>query len=171
MLKVFFLRKKFNTQCYFEVAHFYFEFSIVIIQLFYHLDNFDSEDDAEQAVPSHYFDIQPKKTKRNPDGYTASLIIPPFVFKRKNQYKDSAVFTCNSCDKAGVSTIANAKQTGEDENGFPKYELVAWPRSHKCAPSSNFHKVRENPRGDHLKFSKKFFITNNKMYTHKWHKK
>ena len=106
------------------------------------LDNSDSEDNVAQ-VPSHYFDIQTKKTKRNPDGVTTSLIIPPYVFKRKNQYKDSAVFTCNSCDKQGVSTIARAKQTGEKENGFPEYELVSWPRSHKCAPSSNFHRVRE----------------------------
>ena len=36
------------------------------------LDNVDSEDDMDVEIPSHYFDIQPKKTKRNPDGHKVS---------------------------------------------------------------------------------------------------
>ena len=69
--------------------------------------------------------------------------MPPFVFKRKFQYGTSATFSCNSCDKAGLSTVAKAKKTGEDTNGFPTYELLSWPNSHKCGASSYTHLVRE----------------------------
>ena len=78
--------------------------------------------------------------------YITSLVIPPYTFKRKVDKKvgNTALFTCNSCEKLGYRGVsASAVKTSEDNDGKCEYELTRIPKEHKCVPSSTTHLKKE----------------------------
>ena len=66
-------------------------------------DDFQDHDD----LPEHEFVTEEKIVKSGKNKgqrkYTTTLIIPPFVFKRKVDKKvgSACLFTCNGCEKLG----------------------------------------------------------------------
>ena len=105
-------------------------------------DDFQDHDD----LPEHEFVTEEKIVKsgknKGQKKYTTTLIIAPFVFKRKLDKKvgSACLFTCNGCEKLGYRGIsASCVKVSEDLNGKCEYELTRIPKSHKCVPSSTSH--------------------------------
>ena len=105
-------------------------------------DDFQDHDD----LPEHEFVTEEKTVKsgknKGQKKYTTTLIIAPFVFKRKLDKKvgSACLFTCNGCEKLGYRGIsASCVKVSEDFNGKCEYELTRIPKSHKCVPSSTSH--------------------------------
>ena len=102
----------------------------------------------DPSLPSHKWKIERKVTKSGPKTgkvkYFTSLIVPPYVFKRKEDKKVNciATFTCNLCEHLTptVSTRAKAIKVSEDMDGKPEYMLKTCPtvKDHQCLPSSTY---------------------------------
>ena len=94
------------------------------------------------SLPDHRWEI---KLKSN--SYVASLIMPPYVFKRKVNKKVGLIssFSCNTCErlKPPVIRYAKAIKVSENEDGKPSYKLLRVPDNHECLPSSVNVKSRE----------------------------
>ena len=111
----------------------------------------DNEDIIEnEELPTHRFVQEEKVVKsgksKGQKKYITSLVIPPYTFKRKVDKKvgNTALFTCNSCEKLGYRGVsASAVKTSEDNDGKCEYELTRIPKEHKCVPSSTIHLKKE----------------------------
>ena len=106
----------------------------------------DNEDVIEnEELPEHEFVTEEKTVKsgknKGQKKYTTSLMIPPFIFKRKVDKKvgSACLFTCNGCEKLGHRISASCVKVSEDSNGKCEYELTRVPNSHRCVPSSTSH--------------------------------
>ena len=111
----------------------------------------DNEDIIEnEELPAHRFVQEEKVVKsgksKGQKKYITSLVIPPYTFKRKVDKKvgNTALFTCNSCEKLGYRGVsASAVKTSEDNDGKCEYELTRIPKEHKCVPSSTTYLKKE----------------------------
>ena len=111
----------------------------------------DNEDIIEnEDLPAHRFVQEEKVVKsgksKGQKKYITSLVIPPYTFKRKVDKKvgNTALFTCNLCEKLGYRGVsASAVKTSEDNDGQCEYELTRIPKDHKCVPSSTTHLKKE----------------------------
>ncbi len=99
-------------------------------------------------LPEHMFDIRPNVTKKGrKEGALrnfVSLIIPPYVFKKKSGVKSTGKvsFICNGCHKLGHYTYASAiKSLDKDDN--ETYTLKTWPDEHVCSPTKTDHLVQQ----------------------------
>ena len=77
--------------------------------------------------------------------YVASLIVPPYVFRRKIGKKIGLVssFCCTTCEKKNVTNNAKAVLISIDEDGRPTYDLQFVPETHACSPPSMNIKSRQ----------------------------
>ena len=99
-------------------------------------------------LPSHSWRTTAKVTKTGKKigklKYFVSLIVPPYIFKRKEDKKVGCIstFTCNLCENLTptVSTRAKAIKTCQDMDGKPEYLLKICPevKDHECVPSSTY---------------------------------
>ena len=111
----------------------------------------DNEDIIEnEELPTHRFVQEEKVVKsgksKGQKKYITSLVIPPYTFRRKVDKKvgNTALFTCNLCEKLGYRGVsASAVKTSEDNDGKCEYELTRIPKDHKCVPSSTTHLKKE----------------------------
>ena len=106
----------------------------------------DTEDIIENNdLPEHEFVTEEKTVKsgknKGQKKYTTTLMIPPYIFKRKVDKKvgSACLFTCNGCEKLGHRISASCVKVSEDSNGKCEYELTRIPNSHRCVPSSTSH--------------------------------
>ena len=85
------------------------------------------------SLPDHRWEVELKS-----NSYVASLIMPPYVFKRKVNKKVGLIssFSCNTCErlKPPVITYAKAIKYSENEDGKPSYKLLRVPDNHECLP-------------------------------------
>ena len=112
-------------------------------------DNEENDDRGDIPFGEHYFNYKEEQyksgKKKGQMHYTVSLIIPPFVFKKRKDEKNYSVFTCNECQILNKYTKAKATKIEGAGGGAPKYKLIDWPvdGEHECSPSSTNHLVRE----------------------------
>ena len=104
--------------------------------------------DIEQPIPDHKFVYKDHEVQRGPKKgemkKTVTLIIPPFLFRRKSDAKSIgkvAYFACNTCEQLDTQNTAFAMKY-EDENGEPYYELIKAPIEHACNPGVTHHLVK-----------------------------
>ena len=106
----------------------------------------DTEDIIENNdLPEHEFVTEEKTVKsgknKGQKKYTTTLMIPPYIFKRKVDKKvgSACLFTCNGCEKLGYRISASCIKVSKDSKGKCEYKLTRTPTSHRCTPSSTSH--------------------------------
>ena len=71
-------------------------------------------DDEEHVIPEYEFVYKTEKyksgAKQGQVHHKCSLIIPPYVFKKRKVKNDRVTFSCNSCQKEGVNNYAYARK-------------------------------------------------------------
>ena len=110
--------------------------------------NSESEEEEEHIIPEYEFLYRTEKyksgAKKGQTHHRVSLVLPPYVFKKRKEKNGRATFSCNSCQKEGHNTYAHAIQSGEvTESGCKMYTLDRWPNSHECSPESTDHLIKK----------------------------
>ena len=104
-------------------------------------DTSGSSVNSSAGIPAHKFLYEKKKVQKGlskgQTKYIVTLEIGPYSFKRRIDAKigNRALFSCKLCFECGSGTYASALKTKE-VNNKPYYELVQWPNSHDCVPST-----------------------------------
>ena len=104
---------------------------------------------SDPEIPNHNFIYKDLEIQRGPKKgevrKTVTLIIPPFIYKRKSDARmigTTAYFSCNTCEQLDVQNTARAIKY-EDKNGEAYYELLKWPIEHACKPGVTHHLVKD----------------------------
>ena len=98
--------------------------------------------------PEHQFCTKENIIQTGPKSGTkrflTTLLIPPYTFRRKTNYRNVGakdVFCCTGCENRGYNNIAHGV-VKDLVDGKPEYELVLVPNHHECAPTPVQHLIK-----------------------------